>query len=290
MNFSMQDTFNLGWKLASVLRKQCMPELLQTYSAERQRVAQELIDFDREFARMFSDRPVQGAGGGSHAGEGIEVQGIDPKVFQKNFVKQGRFTAGMGTHYRPSIICGESHHQHLAAGYAIGMRFHSAPVIRFSDAMPVHLGHAGKADGRWRIYAFAGAGDPMLPSSGIRQLCDFLVDAPDSPVRKFTAAAAHIDAVFDVRAIFQQAHQELQLEKLPALLLPRKGCYGLRDYEKAFCADLKNGNDIFDLRGIKRVEGCMVVVRPDQYVAHVLPLNAYQPLVEFFAGFMLEQS
>ncbi|MGD8790841.1 MAG: FAD-binding monooxygenase [Burkholderiales bacterium] len=305
MNFSMQDTFNLGWKLASVLRKQCTPALLQTYSAERQRVAQELIDFDREFARMFSNRPAQNANGGSESDEAIASrqigsqrigpqgngpQGIDPTLFQENFVKHGRFTAGMGTHYRPSIICGEAHHQHLAAGYAIGMRFHSAPVIRLADAMPVHLGHAGKADGRWRIYAFAGAGDPMSPSSRIRQLCDFLADEPDSPVRKFTAADADIDAVFDVRAVFQQAHQELQLEKLPALLLPRKGRYGLRDYGKAFCTDQKNGNDIFDLRGINRVDGCMVVVRPDQYVAHVLPLTAYEPLTDFFEGFMLRQS
>jgi len=287
MNVSMQDTFNLGWKLASVLRKQCTPGLLHTYSSERQRVAQELIDFDREWAKMFSDRPVQGGGDDSQE---IGSQGIDPHVFQKNFVKQGRFTAGMGTHYQPSIICGEAHHQHLAAGYTVGMRFHSAPVIRLADAMPVHLGHAGKADGRWRIYAFAGIGDPMLPISGIRQLCEFLGEAPDSPVRRFTAADADIDAVFDVRAIFQQAHQELQLDKLPALLLPAKGRYGLRDYEKAFCADQKNGNDIFDLRGINRVAGCMVVVRPDQYVAHVLPLDAYHFLAEFFSGFMLEPS
>lgn len=93
MNFSMQDTFNLGWKLAAVLRKQCAPELLHTYSAERQVVAQELIDFDREWAKMFSDRPKQGAGG--------ESEGVDPKEFQKYFERHGRFTAGMGTHYRP---------------------------------------------------------------------------------------------------------------------------------------------------------------------------------------------
>jgi len=290
MNVSMQDTFNLGWKLAAVLRKQCAPALLHTYSAERQSVAQELIDFDREWAKMFSDRPAQAADRDSKVAEGVDKQGIDPEAFQTYFVRHGRFTAGMGTHYRPSIVCGETSHQHLAAGYTIGMRFHSAPVIRVADAMRVQLGHAGKADGRWRIYAFAGADDPMSASSGIRKLCDFLAHSPDSPVRKFTAADKDIDAIFDVRAIFQQVRQDLQLEELPSLLLPRKGRYGLRDYEKAFCADSKNGQDIFDLRGINRVEGCMVVVRPDQYVAHVLPLNAYQPLVEFFAGFMLKQS
>ena len=50
MNVSMQDGFNLGWKLAAVLRKRCAPHLLHTYSAERQAIAKELIDFDREWA------------------------------------------------------------------------------------------------------------------------------------------------------------------------------------------------------------------------------------------------
>ena len=93
--------------------------------------------------------------------------------------------------------------------------------------------------------------------------------------------------MFDLRAIFQQSHRELAIESMPALLLPRKGRYGLRDYEKVFCPDLKNGPDIFDLRGIDRAQGALVVVRPDQYIAHVLPLDAHQALAAFFAGFML---
>lgn len=281
MNFSMQDTFNLGWKLASVLRKQCAPVLLHTYSAERQPAAQELIDFDRKWAKMFSDRPRVAAD--------TQAEGVDPQEFQKYFVKQGRFTAGMGTHYPPSIICGEAMHQHLAAGFVIGTRFHSAPVIRLGDAKLVHLGHAARADGRWRLYAFAGAGDPIASSSHIGALCDFLAESPDSPVRRFTPAGQDIDAVFDVRAVFQQGHRELAFEAMPAFLKPRKGRYGLIDYEKMFCPDLKNGPDIFDLRGINRENGCMVLARPDQYVAHVLPLDAHEALSMFFAGFMLPQ-
>lgn len=279
MNFSMQDTFNLGWKLAAVLRKQCAPELLHTYSAERQVVAQELIDFDREWAKMFSDRPKEGARG--------QAGGVDPKEFQQYFERHGRFTAGMGTHYRPSVVCGESMHQQLATGFVIGTRFHSAPVVRISDARPLQLGHAGKADGRWRLYAFAGANDHQDDQRGVRALCRFLEESPESPVRKFTRSGQDIDAVFDLRAIFQQGHRELAIESMPALLLPAKGRHGLRDYEKVFCPDLKNGQDIFDLRGIDRRHGALVVVRPDQYIAHVLPLDAHQALSDFFAGFML---
>ena len=90
-----------------------------------------------------------------------------------------------------------------------------------------------------------------------------------------------------MRAIFQQEHGTLDLNSMPTLLLPRKGRYGLADYEKMFCPDLKSGNDIFYMRGIDRTQGCMVVVRPDQYVAHVLPLDAHAELAAFFDGFML---
>src|SRR5690606_11659236 len=72
MNVSMQDSFNLGWKLAAVLRGQADAGLLRSYSAERQGVAQELIDFDREFARMFSARPKTAQDDG---------EGVDPAEF-----------------------------------------------------------------------------------------------------------------------------------------------------------------------------------------------------------------
>ena len=283
MNVSMGDSFNLGWKLASVLRGHCTPEILHTYSLERQGVAKELIDFDRVFAKMFSARPKDRSNDkiGNEKGEGV-----DPQEFQKYFAKQGRFTAGTAVCYSPSIISAEPIHQHLVTGLKIGMRFHSAPVIRLADAKPVQLGHTIRADGRWRIFAFSEADNPTDPNSKIQNLCIFLADASESPIRKFTPTGTDIDSVIDVRGIFQQSHRELEIEAMPALLLPGKGCYGQRDYEKLYCSDLKSGNDIFNMRGINRDQGCMVIVRPDQYVAHVLPLDSHGELAVFFEGFM----
>jgi phenol 2-monooxygenase len=197
----------------------------------------------------------------------------------------GRYTAGVATHYAPTtVLTAEATHQHLAKGFMIGTRFHSAPVVRLADAKPMHLGHAARADGAWRLYAFADASGMQL-----RELADFLAEAPNSPVRRFTPAAADSDSVIDVRAVFQQAHRDLKVDELPSILLPRKGCFGLVDYEKAYCPDLKNGSDIFDLRGIDRAEGAMVVVRPDQYVSNVLPLDAHDELAAFFGLFLLDR-
>jgi phenol 2-monooxygenase len=93
--------------------------------------------------------------------------------------------------------------------------------------------------------------------------------------------------VIDVRAVFQQDHRELELAAMPALLLPRKGRYGLRDYEKLFCVDGVRRADIFAMRAIDRQRGCVVIVRPDQYVAHILPLDAHAAITMFFDRFML---
>jgi phenol 2-monooxygenase len=276
MNVSMQDAFNLGWKLVSVLRKRCPPSLLHTYSAERRAIAKELIDFDREWAALLASTHEEGGG-------------ADPAKTQDYFIKHGRYTAGTATHYSPSILTGESIYQRLAEGFVVGKRFHSGPVIRLADAKPTHLGHVVKADGRFRIFAFAGACNPAS-SCAIRQLCDFVEKDQDSPVRKYTRRGDDIDAVIEVCAVFQQHHRELAIEAMPTLLLPRKGRYGLHDYEKIFCADIKGGNDIFAMRGIDREAGCMVIVRPDQYIAHVLPLDGFKQLASFFDGFMLPQS
>ena len=234
MNVSMQDGFNLGWKLASVLLGRCSPTLLRTYSDERQAIAAELIDFDRKFAGMISAPPKDPADPHS--------EGVDPAEFQRYFVMQGRFTAGTATRYAPSIISAEPRHQHLATGLPIGMRFHSAPVIRLADAKPMQLGHAVKADGRWRLFAFAGREDPDAPSSAIGALCAFLAEASQSPVRKYTPQrrgyrqrdrrACHVPAGPPRRSPSAPCR--------PSSCRP-KGRFGLLDYEKMFCPDLEAG-------------------------------------------------
>jgi phenol 2-monooxygenase (NADPH) len=279
MNVSMADAWNLGWKLGAVLRGTARPELLHTYSEERQAVAEELIAFDREFARMFSAPPKKRNGGG-------DDHGVDPEEFQRYFVQQGRFTAGVATRYAPSMITAEPEFQELATGFPVGMRFHSAPVVRLADARPIQLGHVARADGAWRMYVFADRQDPTAPGSRAGALLDFLA-SDKSPVARFTPVGADPDSVIDVRAVFQQGHRDLAVDALPAVLLPRKGRLGLVDYEKAFCADPRAG-DVFDLRGIDRNAGCVVVVRPDQHVAHVLPLDAHDGLTDFFAAVLLE--
>lgn len=281
MNVSMQDTFNLGWKLIAVLESRSPASLLHTYHGERHQIAHDLIDLDSAWSKVMATPPKDPA----HP----ERPGIDPDELQAAFIRNGRFTAGMATRYRPSILTGDTEHQDVATGYPVGERFHSAPVVRLSDAKPMELGHAAKADARWRIYAFGDESVAGELAPRMMRLIDFLDSDDRSPINRFTPAGADRDAVFDVRAVLQEYHRDLNITDMPALLRPASGKFGLFDNEKVFTSDHRLGVDIFDRRGIDRAQGAIVVVRPDQYVSLVLPLDAFGELSDFFAGFMLEQ-
>ena len=273
MNVSMQDAFNLGWKLAAVLEGRSDPALLHTYSAERHAVAQDLIDFDK-FWSAFIAQPTADP-------QHPELGGITAEEMHAEFARQGRYTAGLATQYTPSVLTASGEHQGLAAGFEIGTRFHSAPVVRLADARPMQLGHAHRADGRWRIFAFGGQDHTTLVD-----LADWLATSEESPVLRFTPPGADLDSVLDVHGVFRCGHHDLDMTDIPEILLPRSGPLGLQDWEKAWTIDPRQ--DIFTARGIDP-DGALVVVRPDQHVAHVLPLTARAELTTFFAGILTDQ-
>ncbi|MCU1572938.1 MAG: phenol 2-monooxygenase [Micrococcaceae bacterium] len=267
MNVSMQDGFNLGWKLGHVLEGRSPETLLATYSAERQVIAKNLIDFDKQWSTMMAKKP-----------EEFESR----SELEDFYVRTAEFPAGFMTQYQPSMLIAEPAHQDLATGFPIGKRFKSAPVVRVCDANPVHLGHHATADGRWRIYVFA---DPAQPGarSETAAFADWIETSPDSPLA-VTPDGLDRDAWFDVKVIYQQDHTRVDIGTVPHAFLPQVGPFQLIDFEKVYATD--PAADIFDLRGIDRA-GVVVVVRPDQYVAHVLPLTATAELANFFGAQLL---
>ncbi len=268
MNVSMQDGFNLAWKIAHVLAGRSPASLLATYSAERQVIAKNLIDFDLEWSKLMAMRPEDMA---------------DATELEDFYVRTFEFPAGFMTQYQPSMITAPATHQELATGFPLGKRFKSAPVVRVADANPVQLGHHHRADGRWRIYAFAD--EPAIgEQSALSEWAHWLSHNPESPLLKYTPPEGDSDAVFDVKLITQQDFEGVELGQVPEVFMPRTGPFGLIDYELVYATD--PSRDIFEARGISR-SGAVVVVRPDQYVANVLPLSDTAVLAAFFAPIML---
>ena len=275
LNTSLPDTFNLGWKMASVLQGKSHPKLLHTYGTERRKVARQLIDADRELSRIVATRPT--------AGDDSEQAKIDTAKIEAFMARQSGFVSGTAIEYFPSYICTGQENQHLATGFKIGQRFHSAIAVRVADGRPQHLGHLVKADGRWRIFLFGNQQNPTDRSSDAYNFIDFLANSEASPVQKYTPEGSDIDSLIDTYAVFQQ--QDLSIDEMPDYLWPAKGKLGLRDYEKVFHAGEDKG--IFEQRGINLSSGCVVVVRPDQHIATILPVTAHKELAKFFDEFMV---
>lgn len=149
MNLSLQDGYNIGWKLAHVLRGMASPDLLKTYNLEREKTARDLIHFDREQTNLLKP----GAGK-----DGPEVSLKDrAEVFRKHFEKSLRYTAGLTTTYGDSNITSAAISESaLAKNVTVGMRLPSAQVVRLSDAKAIQLAKMLQANGRWRIIVFAG--------------------------------------------------------------------------------------------------------------------------------------
>ncbi len=274
MNVSMQDGFNLGWKLGSVVTGRAPASLLATYSSERRPVAQQLIDFDKEWSSLMARKPE-------------EIS--DPADLATYYLATAEFPSGFMTQYEPGTgVVAPDARQDLATGFPLGKRFKSAPVTLVADGNVVHLGHHAKADGRWRIYVFADA-DGLAPASATARLADWLA-SPEGPVATYTPAGADVDALFDVKVIVPQGYDEIDVTAVPAIFRPHTGPLGIADWEKVFSAASTRWNDvdIFAERGVSR-GGAVVVVRPDQYVAHIAQLDAKDSLAAFFGAWLLPQ-
>ncbi|NLA64579.1 MAG: 3-hydroxybenzoate 4-monooxygenase, partial [Leucobacter sp.] len=239
--------------------------------AERAETARDLIEFDKVWSTLMATRADEMP---------------DPTELERFYVQGAEFSNGFKTEYAPSMIVAGAEHQDLATGFPIGKRFKSAEVVRRSDGNPVHLGHLHEADGRWRIYVFADAQPATAADSAVTQWANWFVNAENSPyVRYSSTDSADADAVFDVKVVYQQPYTEVEPGDVPAIFKPVKGPFALVDLNKIFAGGL--GTDIFAQRGVS-ADGAVVVVRPDMYVAAVLPLNAHDELAGFFDGHLLE--
>ncbi|MFX5464627.1 3-hydroxybenzoate 4-monooxygenase, partial [Acinetobacter baumannii] len=85
-------------------------ELLRTYDDERRPVAQQLIDFDREWSSLMARKPG-------------EI--TDPDELSTYYLATAEFPSGFMTQYGPSRIVAADAAQDLASGFPIGRRFHS---------------------------------------------------------------------------------------------------------------------------------------------------------------------
>ncbi|TGJ85584.1 hypothetical protein E0Z10_g3139 [Xylaria hypoxylon] len=268
MNVSLQDGYNIGWKLAAVLRKQASPELLKTYVLERQKTAADLIDFDRYWSKLFSTSKQE--------------HGITAELF----VKAGRYTAGLATRYDDSMITTTATSQaSLAAKLIVGMRFPSTQVIRVGDARHMWLTRALPADSRWHLVVFGG---DIQNDDAAKRLHKLALDL-EGLIRIFTPSESDLDSVFNIILVLSSERANVELETIPEIFTPIVGKWKLKNILKVFVDDEGYDNThghAYETYGIAPSQGALVVIRPDQYISRISPLNNVRGIDSFFSGFL----
>ena len=222
MNVSLQDGYNIGWKLGEVLTGLAAPALLETYVLERKKTAIDLINFDRYFSKLFSS-------GAS----------TSPAEFQEGFIQSGKYTAGLTAKYDVSPITTSFESTSLASNVVVGMRLPSAQVVRFCDSKPLQLMKSLKSDGRWRVMVFPG--DLSVSENRVKlntvsfsyrwcikrcpnkaQIGGYL-SSPDGPVNSFTPSSDDADSLIETIVIGHGKRHEVELEQIPECFYPVAG-------------------------------------------------------------------
>ncbi|KDQ61459.1 hypothetical protein JAAARDRAFT_30898 [Jaapia argillacea MUCL 33604] len=269
MNASMNDTHNLLWKMTHVLRGWADPSLLKTYEFERRKYAQDLIDFDKRFASLFSGKPQT---------EDNE-DGVSHEEFLAAWQQFGNFTTGVGVHYAPSAIVNPIH-QSLASGLPIGQRLIPQMLVRLADARPYEIQDIAPADSRFKVIIFAGDIQDKAQYNKVHALAETMTQ-PGSFLRKYTPKGSDYTAVFDVITIAASKKDELDYTDVPELLRPH--------WSKVYVDDVdftgKMGGNAYATYGVDR-SGVVVVVRPDQYVGMVAPFDKIADIDQYFSTFM----
>ncbi|KAL8652645.1 MAG: hypothetical protein Q9226_004186 [Calogaya cf. arnoldii] len=313
MNVSIQDTYNLGWKLAMVVKGIAKPSILKTYETERRAVARELIAFDQEYSRLWSSRPKKST---------QDTNGLSMAAFERAFVQQQLFASGFGVHYRPNplIACDSSStngitnhpvavrgaslskgdfassNQHLATKTILGQRFPSFKVINHSDARCWHLANWLKSAGNFHILLFAGDVSQPSQMDRVRTFAGEMSRRSDTiPLQRRQIPKHHSHpcsnqspqdpgGIARLLTIHSAPRQRVEIHDFPPLLLPYDDELGY-DYDCIFVdgeSYYEGHGRAYEGYGIDPERGCVVLLRPDQHVAWIGEVEEVAGLEAYF--------
>lgn len=273
MNVSMQDAYNLGWKLGLVVKGIAKPEILTTYQSERRKIAQDLIDFDHRFSRLFSGRPAKDL---------MDEEGVSMSAFKDAFLNGAMFASGLSVDYGKSMLVAKqgsveeqgdgteisnsnvTGDQELATGIKLGMRFPSYKVLNQADARPWDFQSKLVSSGHFHLIVFAGH---ILSAQQHTRLTSFCTS-----LEKSAFLAPHLHKNINILTLHASRRIDVELLRdIPEILHPYDENMGW-NYDSVYVDDEsyhEGWEDAYRGYGVSRERGCVVVVRPDGYVAWI---------------------
>lgn len=281
MNTSIQDVYNLGWKLGLVLKGLAPRSLLETYEQERMTVAQQLIEFDRKWAQLFSGEPME---------QTLKESGLNMEQFLEIWRQNLAFSTALGITYPPNVLVTDdkTSKPDLAKNVVLGMRIPSCQIVNQSDACPIHLGKRLNNDGRFRIIVFVG---DVLKSKEKQRMANFCtaLEKSDFFLHAYTPKGQLIDSIFEIITIHTANRVDIDVLDFPEILRPCDPQLGW-PYDKIYVGEkTSDGPDANSYYGVDPEKGCVIVVRPDQHVGYIGALEGFENINSYFASVFVKR-
>ncbi|KAJ5157501.1 uncharacterized protein N7482_008601 [Penicillium canariense] len=266
-NTSMHDSFNLAWKLNLVIRGLAKPSLLSTYEEERQKIAYDLINFDAEHCKAFS--------------QGDEA-------LAKNFDDNIRFISGVGAEYSLGLLSREK--DNLSINLRAGSLQLPAKVTRFIDANPVDIQLDIPMLSQFRLFFFVP--DVPMATAFLKTICEGIT-SPTKPLGKASLRAkqSYVEQprgtatsdgflqpqrytsasnIITYAMVTQSPKADFEITDLPKVLQDSRWTLYLDDIDMPRCTDKWFGS-------LDKEEVGIAIVRPDGYVGQIDTWNLAVP-------------
>lgn len=272
MNVSMQDSYNVAWKICGVLKGHLHRHVLDSFEQERRPVAEQLLRTDQATVEFYKTNSA----GASQT---------DLQEFRNSLYA---FLSGVAVEYAPGfLVCKKTDskaNDGACGGIALGQRLPSFIVINHATAEPTQMASKLAADGRWRLIVFAG---DLLQAEQQRRLAQ-LGDHLASPESFCSRHRLQVGPLFEIVTIMSNPRDGFPLLSLSPVFRPWDAVRGW-DYDCVFSDEpdvYGTFQDAYGCYGVDRTRGCLVVCRPDQHVAFVgeLGLGGTVELDKFCAG------
>ncbi|KAI1993983.1 hypothetical protein LOZ51_002844 [Ophidiomyces ophidiicola] len=247
MNTSIQDSYNLGWKLAGVIQGQLKPEILQSYDTERGAVATQLIDADRTTLELFSARMGHEARELLERGDALRI-----------------FLAGRGTRYDDPLLT-SSQPQRMGV-FKPGECLPDVSICNHATGRASSLHNVLETDGRWCLIVFSGDVSVDSQMQRVHTLADQIKTAWAD------GSTDRLD-LLDMILVHCAPWDAIELADFPTFLFPP------REYGKIFIDEASTYEEL----GLDQKEGGLVLVRPDRHIGWVGASNGFNSLNRYLS-------
>lgn len=268
---SMQDAYNLGWKIGSVVNGSAPAALLETYEAERAPVGAALVSFDRGFSKHFIDF-------------GKVCEAFNDAIDDEHSLISGVFVNYMrvaprswaGFKRRRGSIAENDDQDCLV----LGRRIPDVQVVSQADGTATSTHRILKSTGHWRLLIFAGdiARDSMAMAN-VGELCHEIEKSEMEKMDNIQLLTIHSSPRTMVNAL-----------ELPRPLVPYNDDMGYAIYT-VYADDVSyhDGHGEAYKTMFKNYEHCqsqgrLALIRPDMHVVYVGPLEGFLEAKEIFCG------